>query len=152
MTLQPISLSFYLAHGEAVHTLSSCLWQGFGVILERMTMSEEAALTAFDKVLKESQYIESARRVSRQLHLPRARTPLQEAGGSHSSRCTAWEKFTALQFSLLHKHRHRINAMCHMCTLAGIGINACMLLAYDQGGGPSGLDTALWIAGELSAH
>ncbi|CAL5223535.1 g6067 [Coccomyxa viridis] len=64
---------------QHVNSLKAVI-KGFGVILERMTMSEEAALTAFDKVLKESQYIESARRVSRQLHLPRARTPLQEAG------------------------------------------------------------------------
>ncbi len=45
-------------------------------------MSEETALVAFNKVLEEGRYLESAKRVSQHLHLPRARTPLQEAGGT----------------------------------------------------------------------
>ena len=76
-------------------------------------MSEETALTAFNKILEESRYMDSAKRVSRHLHLPRARTPLQETGGKSCSLCTACIGFATLLFMVLQKYRHLISGMCH---------------------------------------
>ncbi len=59
------------------------LLQGFAVVLRREALTEETALEAFSKVLREGSYGEAARKVSRRMQM-RKRSPVQEAGGTHT--------------------------------------------------------------------
>ena len=59
------------------------LLQGFAVVLRREGLTEKAAIEAFSRVLREGSYAEAARKVSRRMQT-RKRSPVQEAGGTHT--------------------------------------------------------------------